>query len=230
MLVEGDVLVLAPGVMHYTTLDKSVRDQRNLVFAFYYYDNRLPTNHNIFGDFSASFSEKVTVIRRGTYDEEELLRNLHTVLQAKEPLGESRAFLHLVSAFEALFSERERRMLGKTARRATEQAIMRKVNHIISDCYMQDLRLEVLAGQFFISTRQFGRLVREYMGDTFHALLTKRRLDIATALLCGSDYPVVSIAKMVGYTSPGGFYAIFKQHYGMLPGEYRKRYSEKKPT
>ena len=44
-----------------------------------------------------------------------------------------------------------------------------------------------------------------------------------TQLLAKTDYTVSEIARWVGYASLAGFYAAFKNQYGCLPTEYRKK-------
>ena len=44
-----------------------------------------------------------------------------------------------------------------------------------------------------------------------------------TLALAKTDYTVSEIAQWVGYASLAGFYAAFKNQYGCLPTEYRKK-------
>ena len=53
--------------------------------------------------------------------------------------------------------------------------------------------------------------------------LTQRRMQVAAALLHGSDAALAEVARRVGYESEFAFNRAFKRHYAVPPGVYRQR-------
>jgi AraC-like DNA-binding protein len=53
--------------------------------------------------------------------------------------------------------------------------------------------------------------------------LTQRRMQVAAALLQGSDAALAEVARRVGYESEFAFNRAFKRHYEVPPGVYRQR-------
>lgn len=69
-----------------------------------------------------------------------------------------------------------------------------------------------------------GRLVYEKTGESFSALLSRRRLRRAAALLEQGELSVEDVAFSVGYANPSGLYKQFCSAYGMPPAAYRKMF------
>ena len=83
--------------------------------------------------------------------------------------------------------------------------------------------IEELASLLRLSTRQTSRVIKENFGCTFKELVTKLRMEKAGELMMATSHKVSEIAEMVGYSSERGFYTAFKNHFGCLPKDYRKK-------
>ena len=87
--------------------------------------------------------------------------------------------------------------------------------------YREELDLETLAHNVFVSSYYLSHLFRSEMGTTFSDYLTKIRLEHAkTLLLEGTS--VEKTAESVGYNDSNYFVKIFKRYVGITPAKYRK--------
>lgn len=225
-LHKGDVLVIPPFYDHYTYLDPVPEiplEDCFFVTCFAFYDNHLNTSRDLYRALSARLSrEAPTLISREEYDMRELEVAL-TEFENDVADGQKRAALLDFCKLLELLTAEEREEKHHLSR----SEIIAKIDNIISCYYMCDMKLTDLAECFFVSEHSLNRLINEYYHDTFHSLLTKRRMRIAAAFLSKTDDTVAQIAENVGYPSLSNFYTAFKKYYGMLPADYRKAAREK---
>ena len=66
-------------------------------------------------------------------------------------------------------------------------------------------------------------MFKEVYGSSLAAHMKEHRMERAAALLRETDLSVAEIAGQVGYESQSKFTAAFKETYGELPSEYRRR-------
>lgn len=91
----------------------------------------------------------------------------------------------------------------------------------------EDLSLERLEKEFFVS-RSF--LIKEFKrrtGQTVHRYIVRVRLDQCRKFL-EQGYSAMEIYCMAGFCSYNHFFRAFKQEYGMTPREYLKSFSHPK--
>ncbi len=90
----------------------------------------------------------------------------------------------------------------------------------INEHYDENINLETLASNVFVSSYYLSHLFRSEMGTTFTDYLTKIRLENArTLLLEGAS--VEKAAYAVGYNDSNYFIKIFKRYVGITPAKYR---------
>ncbi len=87
--------------------------------------------------------------------------------------------------------------------------------------YAEDLDLQTLAQNVFVSTYYISHLFRSEMGTTFSDYLTKVRLEEAKKHLA-QGLSVEKTAELVGYSDGNYFIKIFKKYVGVTPAKYRK--------
>jgi len=108
-------------------------------------------------------------------------------------------------------------------REGKDDYIVGKVNRIIETQYMStELSLTSAAAEVFLSPNYLGALYKKATGRTFHERLTECRMDKAKELLGRSEYKVSRIAKEVGIPNTSYFCTVFKNAFGMTPGEYQE--------
>ena len=67
-------------------------------------------------------------------------------------------------------------------------------------------------------------MFKKVYGTTIAAHMKQHRMELAAGLLLKTQNDIASVAQAVGYESHSRFTAAFKEAYGELPTEYRRRH------
>lgn len=103
---------------------------------------------------------------------------------------------------------------------ATRRAFIRR---FIRNRAHENITLESLAAELFLSVSRAGHLVREQTGSTFARLLEEERMLRARHLLLDTTRKLSDIAAAVGYPNACYFNRLFTRRFGIPPGQYRKQ-------
>lgn len=103
-------------------------------------------------------------------------------------------------------------------------AVIRRAQHLIDQHLAAELRVDTLAGEVGMSTRTLGRRFLDSVGQTPQAYIQARRIETARRMLETNDEAVDNIRREVGYSDAAAFRRAFRQHTGLSPTEYRRRY------
>jgi AraC-like DNA-binding protein len=87
----------------------------------------------------------------------------------------------------------------------------------------QRFTIDALSRQYHINTTTLKSVFKTVYGTSIAAHIKEHRMENAAALLKETGNSIASIAATVGYENQSKFTAAFKETYGMLPTEYRKR-------
>jgi len=69
------------------------------------------------------------------------------------------------------------------------------------------------------------RRFREHMGCSPHEYIHRHRMERVKRLVLNTYLPAYRIAQMSGFRSSAHMIAVFREHTGMTPGQFRRRYS-----
>jgi len=92
----------------------------------------------------------------------------------------------------------------------------------ISENYMNPITVADVASAVGLHPNYAVQLFRQRTGTTLVDFITMQRLGHAQMRLATSDIKVLDIAFEAGFGSASRFYAVFKQHLGMSPMDYRE--------
>jgi AraC-like DNA-binding protein len=100
-----------------------------------------------------------------------------------------------------------------------------RINEAI--CYAEKhfadpLTLEVLAKQAAMSLSKFIAVFKTHTGLSAASYVRRIRMDKAMDMLKNTSAPLKDIAGMVGYKHRTRFSVLFREHFGVAPGEFRK--------
>ncbi len=87
--------------------------------------------------------------------------------------------------------------------------------------YHQPISLRDVAQSVNYSAAYLTDLVRRRTGQSVHRWITERRMVAACSLLLETDQPIDYIALAVGYRNNWCFFRLFRQSFGMTPGDWR---------
>jgi len=86
------------------------------------------------------------------------------------------------------------------------------------------LRVDDLAAVAGLSVYQLNRRLRRILGITASQLVTKSRIDAASAMLRDGGLSVGDIAHRCGYFDQSAFSRVFRRTVGLTPRQYRERH------
>lgn len=110
------------------------------------------------------------------------------------------------------------------ANRENEHEIVKKVKAYIQAKFAEPLSLAHIAELMGVTPSYLSSLFHRNTNESYIKYLTRIRMERAAALLrCKPTEKVYDVAEKVGYLSVKHFSHVFKQHFGIPPGEYQEK-------
>lgn len=100
---------------------------------------------------------------------------------------------------------------------------VKKIKEYLIKHLDKKISIEKCANNVEIGITTFRSIFMEIYGDTPKAYLIKYKMAVATKLLSDKSMSIMYIALQLGYSNPSKFSAVFKNTYGRLPKDYRKK-------
>ena len=107
----------------------------------------------------------------------------------------------------------------------SQEQIIRHVHDELTANLAERVTIEELSRKYLMNTTTLKRCFKQVYGETIAAHMKKHRMEQAASLLLKTQNDIAAIAQAVGYESQSRFTAAFKETYGELPTEYRRRRS-----
>lgn len=104
--------------------------------------------------------------------------------------------------------------------------IVEKTNKLINERFSQDLNLDEVSKELFVSPQYLSRLYKNETGENFIERLTSVRIENAKKLMKENKYSIKEICFMSGYCDPNYFSKLFKKREGISPSAYQKQIYE----
>ncbi|CAM3091590.1 response regulator transcription factor [Paenibacillus lupini] len=89
--------------------------------------------------------------------------------------------------------------------------------------YAEDITLEQLASQLYISKNYLNQLFKKVTGETFTNYVIRVRIEKAKVLLLEGKHLIYEVSEMVGYQNVPYFTTLFKKYCGITPSELMKQ-------
>ncbi|WP_327085744.1 GlxA family transcriptional regulator [Nonomuraea sp. NBC_01738] len=88
----------------------------------------------------------------------------------------------------------------------------------------EDLSVPALARRAGMSERHFSRVFTEQTGRSPGRYVERSRAEAARRMLEVSDHPLDTVARETGLGCPETLYRVFRRHWRVTPGDYRRRF------
>jgi AraC-like DNA-binding protein len=98
-----------------------------------------------------------------------------------------------------------------------------RVIKFIEENLADDLSLEEIAQRAGLSRMHFAAQFKTATGQSPHAFLLARRIELAKSLLTEGRIPLVQVAFTAGFSSQAHFTTVFRKAVGVTPGRWRQR-------
>lgn len=107
---------------------------------------------------------------------------------------------------------------------AEKERLAQQIVDFIERHFADELRLEMMEAEFYISKYHLSRTFREVTGMSIFEYLCYKRIEQAKLLLreASGEQAVSQVCYRVGYNHPEHFSRVFKKLVGMSPNQYRK--------
>lgn len=112
---------------------------------------------------------------------------------------------------------------SSTTNRNYASSTILKIISFINENYQNDITLESLSKQFFISKNTLCKRFKQAMNCSVGQYIVYVRLNKAKMYLSSSSKNMEKIAELCGFPSANYFSLIFKKHFGISPKNYRKK-------
>jgi transcriptional regulator GlxA family with amidase domain len=104
---------------------------------------------------------------------------------------------------------------------------IRKAQEFIETNFRRRIRVDDLAGMFYLSRRNFERRFKKATANTVNEYIQRVKIEAAKMNLESSQENVNEIMYKVGYSDPKAFRTTFKKITGLSPSQYRHKYNRR---
>ena len=105
-------------------------------------------------------------------------------------------------------------------RKNAEYVLYQQLAEYIEDHLDEDLSLEKLAQNFYVSKYHIAHVFKDNFGLSIHQYITKKRLELCKDAISGNT-SITEVYQTFGFGDYSSFYRAFKKEYGISPKDYQ---------
>ena len=152
-----------------------------------------------------------------------LMEETAAVFEQDQPFAELQARGNIYKICACLL----RQLMESAPSSATKSLVsiskIEKVLELVENSFDEPLDIDRVASLCGYSKSNFCRIFKQITGDTFHAVLTRRRVQAAQLLLTQTAASVEGVALQTGFMDAKSLCRAFRRQTGMSPGAFRKQ-------
>ena len=223
-LAPNDLCILAPGKVHYVTLDENAHA---MGFRFrFLWDGRSDCGEDrLCQAFEAL--DGFCILRQSRVPKRYISHASQSMREGGSPfVAASLLFLGLHELASDLLGYPERE--GDDGEHAADVAIAEEIENYVNFNYHRKITLDDIATLLSLGPRQTERKIKQLFGMTYGELLCQKRLAVAKFLLRTTSKKLDEIAAECGFEDKSYFCRRFTASVGLTPGKYRESCRERK--
>ena len=220
-LQTGDLLLIAPQELHQPTIEPDVPYERIVLWIDKAYLQNLSTpTMDLSGCFGNEITGPINLLRPPRVQQVSLgqmLSRLNREYQGRHPGGE----IYAEGLLQQFLVEVNRLALQTTSRirKMDDPDLVSQVLAYIGIHYRENITLETLASEFFVSKYHLSHEFSHRVGTSIYRYVIFRRLMLARELIAGGKAPG-DIYQFCGFGDYANFYRAFKSEYGISPRQF----------
>lgn len=220
---EGEVIIIAPNILHRTTNAEMPSHERLIVNIHEKYMGAVNTSYK--ESLQPLFENEYLIVKCSLYDRlaiDALAQGIRQEMQEKKPGFEMYAQTLVLQLLMICCRHVKQNSMEQVEAPSPMHERISEVVQYINSHYMQELSLYLLAEKFYVSPYYLSRFFKKATGFTLVEYLNSVRIKEAKKLLEQTSMKVSLIAKKVGFGSVTHFGRVFKLVTGYTPLYYRK--------
>ena len=223
-LKPNDIVLVERGAIHKAEISSSVRYERIILYIDPAFLKAQSTEHSSLDYCFQTASEKRSFVIRPDAERREELRGILSALETAEHSTEYGHDLMARALLAQLLIELGRGMDAERYDYAPEENRGEKTAEILS--YLQehlteDISIDRLAEEFYLSKYHMMRLFRSRTGFTIHGYLIDKRLHLARELIERGE-TALEACYSCGYKDYSAFSRAYKKRFQESPGRARE--------
>lgn len=218
----GDMFLINQREFHYFSQVNTEESQERIVC--FIYPDFLKAVSTEATDLTACFHCDSSLRHKLILSEKEQAQFMHFVqkLSGEEPgqdVLDFAVFLEMMVFVNRIVHSRRQSGGAEAVVSNTQSKQLKEILAYINLHITEDIPLEVLAEQFFISPSYLCRVFKNGTGTTIHRYITAKRITLAKDLL-SEGYSCLEASSMSGFKDYNGFFKSFVKAVGVSPAKY----------
>ncbi|MCR5136001.1 MAG: metalloregulator ArsR/SmtB family transcription factor [Oscillospiraceae bacterium] len=128
---------------------------------------------------------------------------------------------HVIEQVMSITCPEEGRRLSEF--RSDQLSLIQQVHDYLVQHLDERSTIEDLSREFHMNPTTLKAVFKSVYGNSLAAHIKEHRMEKAAGLLRGTDLSILEVARQVGYDSQSKFSTAFREAYGLLPKEYRRK-------
>jgi len=218
----GDMFLINQREFHYFSQVNTEESQERIVC--FIYPDFLKAACTELTDLTACFHCDSSLRHKLVLSEKEQARFMHMVekLSGEEPCQDVLdygLFLEMMVFVNRIVQSRKESKSTEVSASGTQSKQLKEILAYINLHITEDIPLETIAEQFFISPSYLCRVFKSGTGTTIHRYITAKRIMMAKDLLA-EGYSCLEASSMSGFKDYNGFFKSFVKAVGVSPAKY----------
>ena len=164
---------------------------------------------------------KKSVVRTDIELQQTIRTQLHKLLSLENYKGPGKELLYKAYIIELAIHLNNLVLNDKSDLDITVQKnnLIEGIIEYINNHIDEDITLDALSKEFYLSKFHLSREFAKYTGTTIHRYIVQKKLILAKELIL-KDYPINSVYKQAGFGDYSNFFRAFKNEYSVTPKQF----------